>query len=143
MKNLFFILLCLFLVSCGTPQQRNSSISVNYEGSNVFRSNGLYCDEETLRNAVEGETRPLRIIFSRPDCPSCRKVHNFIKDRNVKGNILIINGKDAYAQFLMKELEITGVPVMFVLEAEKDDRILVGPMNIAMDLLDLATPSRL
>ena len=141
MKNFICILLCLFLVSCSSPQPRNSSISVDYEGFNVFRSGGVYCDEETLTNAVESDSRPLRVIFSRQDCPPCQKVEKFIKDRKLHTHVLIVNAKDEYAQFIMKHMGITGVPVMVILEAGKDDRRVVGPMNIAMELLSFDTPS--
>ena len=135
MKNLFFILLCLFLVSCGASEPRNASISVDYEGSNVFRSHGLYCDEVTLRNAVESYPRPLKVIFSRPACPPCQKVEKFIKDRKLHNDVLIVNAKDKYAQFLMRSMGITGVPIMIILEDGKSERRIAGPMNIAMELL--------
>ena len=84
MKCIILILVCLFSVSCGTQEAsvRKGSISVDYEGSNVFRSGGVYSDKETIKMALEGDSRPLRLLFSSPTCPNCKRLKTSLKEEN-------------------------------------------------------------
>ena len=138
MKKFILFLFCLLLISCGTPEPRKASISVDYEGSNVFRSGGLYSDRESIKLALESETRPLRLLFSSPHCPACKKVEKFIKDRKLESLVVIANVEDDFVQEIL--LQIGGkqvvVPFMMVMEKDqKDSRVAFGATNVALELL--------
>ena len=138
MKKFILFLFCLLLVSCGAPEPRKASISVDYEGSNVFRSGGLYSDRESIKLALESETRPLRLLFSSPHCPACKKVEKFIKDRKLESLVVIANVEDDFVQEIL--LQIGGkqvvIPFMMVMEKDqKDSRVAFGATNVALELL--------
>ena len=140
MKYILLILVCLFSVSCGTQEAsvRKSSISVDYEGSNVFRSGGVYSDRETIKNALESDSRPLRLLFSSPTCPSCKKIENFIEKRKLKDQVIVANAEDDFVQEILLQIggKQVSLPFMMIMEKdEKNSRVAFGASNIALDLL--------
>jgi len=138
MKNYLLILFCFVLVACGAPEPRNGSISVDYEGSNVFRSGGLYSDRETIIMALESDSRPLRLLFSSPTCPACKKVEKFIKDRKLEKLVVVANVEDDFVQEILLQIgakQVT-IPFMMVMEKnQKDSRVAFGATNVALELL--------
>ena len=138
MKKFIFFLFCLLLVSCGAPEPRNSSISVNYGGSNVFRSGGLYSDRESIKLALESETRPLRLLFSSPNCPACKKVEKFIKDRKLESLVVVANVEDDFVQEILLQIggKQVNIPFMMVMEKDqKNSKVAFGATNVALELL--------
>tara|TARA_B100000035_G_scaffold314184_2_gene329738 strand:- start:101 stop:532 length:432 start_codon:yes stop_codon:yes gene_type:complete len=138
MKKFTLFLFCLLLVACGAAEPRKGSISVDYEGSNVFRSGGLYSDRETIKLALESDSRPLRLLFSSPSCPSCKKVENFIKNRELQNQVIIANAEDKFVQEILTQIGGKQVVLPFMMVMEKDQknsRVAFGPTNIALELL--------
>ena len=132
----FILFLVLNFASCaGKPlndNQNEADLTVTYFGKKVYErkaknKGGIkgveslpkYNSKEDLKEALEGQTRPLYIIYSGDSCPPCKQLESLIKINGWRSNVIILNIDETWAYLLYKELGFNGIPAMSVIHDKK------------------------
>ena len=134
--SVFILFFVLNFASCaGSPvnhDDKEAELTVTYFGKKVYErkaknKGGIkgvkdlpnYNSKEDLKMALEGQTRPLYIIYSGDSCPPCKQLVSLIKINGWRSNVIILNIDETWAYLLYKELGFNGIPAMSVIHDKK------------------------
>lgn len=131
-----WLIILIFMLSCGPTHKRNAEIITTYEGIVEIHHNPDFNTEQELVNALADDKSPDFIIFSSPWCGSCVDLKHRLNDLGWRDKVIVINFHEDWANFVAKYVGITAVPSMII---DKDkgktkSRIYVGAGEIGRQL---------
>tara|TARA_A100001015_G_C15037252_1_gene737126 strand:- start:2200 stop:2610 length:411 start_codon:yes stop_codon:yes gene_type:complete len=134
MKHLFLLLLSLLLLSCGTPEPRNSDIAVEYYGKVESESSKIYLSEDELRSLIK-KTGPHNIVFTRSHCPPCNTLMINLKEKGLMNKVVFVNGDKDWVKAVAAMMGIRSTPTMVVVEKGEKEYRYEGVAEIVMYLI--------
>ena len=123
-----FIFLLTFLSCSGSPEPRNSSLVVTYEGKVVHEAKPdiksdlkrsapklVYNTGNDLKLALESKTRPLIVIYSADWCAPCHEVDKILRKEGLRAKVLMLNVDVGWVMQLSTRFGLRGVPTMHII----------------------------
>jgi glutaredoxin len=105
--------------------------------SNIHQAGGKWTGELELRALLENHKEPVRVIFSSPTCPPCKRLEKFIKERNLDKRVVWINSEERWVRDLARMMAIEIYPTMVVVGQEKSDLRFDGIKEIVFHLINI------
>ena len=123
------LIFLLTIIACsGTPEPRNSSLVVTYEGKVVHEAKPdnkgdlkpvtpklIYNTADDLKRALESKTRPLVIIYSADWCAPCHEVDRILRKEGLRTKVLVLNVDVNWVMQLSTQFGLRGVPTMHII----------------------------
>lgn len=129
MKHLFLILL---LLSCGPHYNTNTELVMEYEGKVQSVSHPLFNTHQELKNAI-GDGNPVDFtIFASTWCDNCKILMDLLEGEKWRDKVLVMNVDDPWVRDVARDLNLTGVPGMYV--SLDDGDTATGPFYGAGDI---------
>lgn len=130
---ILFLVFFLSVVSCGGvnpgPDHREAELVVEYNGKKVYERKPAnkgdlraatpipkWNTKLDLKRALDSKTRPLVVIFSSEYCGACKSLERYIKNKNWRKKVLLLNVDYTWAYLLSREFKFDGIPSMVVVE---------------------------
>jgi thioredoxin-like negative regulator of GroEL len=133
---LFFV--CLGLLSCGPQQKRNADLVVTYNNKTIYSVGPSWNTEADLLEALSTGKRPIRIVFSAPWCPHCKKLKKIIEKQDWREHVYYLNLDEDWVKELALITGVNVLPSMVVFDGKNGENSakFVGWGSIAMALLE-------
>ena len=137
--HLLALFVAMMVVFCTPAGKRNADITVTYEDEIVHEIQTGWNTKYDLQKASKNTEKEFYVIFSASWCSSCKILKNVINKMGWREKILMLNADHAWVQELAAELNLEGIPQMFVIGPKRNDKnsIFVGASNISWELFDV------
>ena len=133
-----WLIILIFLISCGPTPKRNAEIITTYEGVVEVHHNPEFNTELELRNTLSDDKAPDFIIFSSPYCGACIDLKHRLNDLGWRDKVIVLNYHEEWVNLIANYVGINAVPSMII---DKDNgntksKIFIGVGEIGKALYE-------